>query len=134
MAMTKKEHIKYWVGAAEMDWNRAERCFKDKDYVFCLFCLHLSLEKIIKATWVEYNEKNIPPKIHNLVALIKMTPLEIQEKDMFFLGYMNKFQLEGRYPDYAGKIYKECTREYTKGMMRKAKQLKVWFLKDLQKI
>ncbi|MCY7411416.1 MAG: HEPN domain-containing protein [Chitinophagales bacterium] len=50
--MTKAEHINYWTKNADRDWQRAKNNFKLKDYVFCLFCLHMSLEKICKALWV----------------------------------------------------------------------------------
>ena len=91
--MTKEEHIAYWTGNAEKDWQRAERCFKDKDYVFSLFCVHLSLEKIIKALWVNDNELNFPPRIHNLVRLLEGTSVELKEEELIFLNDLNKFQL-----------------------------------------
>lgn len=54
--MTKEEHINYWITNSQKDWRRSKRCFTDKDYLFCLFCLHLSFEKIIKGLWVKYND------------------------------------------------------------------------------
>lgn len=94
--MTKKEHIDYWLTNAEMDWKRADRCFDNKDYVFSLFCLHLSLEKICKALWVKHNKTNYPPKIHNLVRIIENTGITLPDDDLVFLNDMNKFNLEGR--------------------------------------
>ena len=129
--MTKEEHIAYWTGNAEKDWQRAERCFKDKDYVFSLFCVHLSLEKIIKALWVNDNELNFPPRIHNLVRLLEGTSVELKEEELIFLNDLNKFQLEGRYPDYVGNIYNECTIDFTKTMIETAKTIKLCLLKKL---
>ena len=130
--MTKEEHINYWLTNADRDWQRAERCFKDRDYVFSLFCLHLSLEKIIKAIWVKYNEANFPPKIHHLVKLIKQSPVNLPEADLIFLNDMNKFQLEGRYPDYREKIYKLCNKNYTKNMFSDALKIKICLIEKLQ--
>jgi len=130
--MTKDEHISYWLTNAERDWQRAERCFNDSDYVFCLFCVHLSLEKICKAIWVKYNEPDYPPKIHNLVKLLERTPLNMSEDDLIFLNDMNKFQLEGRYPDYKEAIYKDCTLEFTRNIFDNAKQIKTCLTKKLQ--
>jgi HEPN domain-containing protein len=131
--MTKKEHIKYWLDIADMDLIRAERCFKDKDYVFCLFCLHMVLEKTIKALWVKCNDGNVPPKIHNLAKLLKNLPIDFDEDERAWLDDMNRFQLEGRYPDYVGKIHKRCTKEFTKEMMKTGNNIRQCLIKELQK-
>jgi HEPN domain-containing protein len=130
--MTKENHINYWLQIAELDMPRAERCFNDKDYVFCLFCLHMVLEKTIKGLWVKDNKANIPPKIHNLVTLIKQTQTVLNEDDMTFLRDMNKFQLEGRYSDYKLKIYKICTKEFTEEFVEKTKIIRKCLLEKLQ--
>ncbi|MCX6351830.1 MAG: HEPN domain-containing protein [Bacteroidetes bacterium] len=130
--MNKEEHIQYWLRTSAKDLQRANRCFEDADYVFCLFCLHLSLEKIIKALWVKNNAEDTPPKIHNLVKLVKGSDVELPEDDLIFLNDMNKFQLEGRYPDYLGMINKECTKEFTNTMLEKAEKIKTCLLKKLQ--
>jgi HEPN domain-containing protein len=130
--MTKNEHIEYWITNSELDWHRAIRCFDDNDFLFCLFCIHLSLEKVIKVIWVKDNPDNYPPKLHNLVRILEHTTINIEEKDLIFLNDLNRFQLEGRYPDYMGKIYKECTIEFTNNIIIKAKEVKACLLKNLQ--
>jgi HEPN domain-containing protein len=130
--LTKEEHINYWLTNAEKDWQRAERCFRDKDYLFCLFCIHLCMEKICKAHWVKHNQDNIPPKTHNLLLLIGATNLRFENDDLIFLNDLNKFQLEGRYPDYMGDIYKVCTKLYTYQIMEKAKEIKICLIEKLQ--
>jgi len=97
--------------------------------VFSLFCLHLALEKIIKAIWVKNNKENFPPKIHHLVRLLEETPVEMDDKDLIFLNDMNKFNIEGRYPDYRGNIYKVCAKSFTEGMFEKAKVIKLCLTK-----
>jgi HEPN domain-containing protein len=130
--MTKEEHITYWLTNAERDWIRMERCFRDKDYVFCLFCVHLSMEKICKALWLKDNEGSIPPKTHNLVVLIEATTIKLDKDDLLFLRELNKFQLEGRYPDYKDSIYKICNKIFTNEVLKKAKKLKLCLIEKLQ--
>ena len=93
--MTKDEHIAYWTTNAERDWERAERCFNDKDYVFCLFCLHLAMEKICKALWVKYKKSNYPAHIHNLEKLLIQAGVELEAEDRKLLVNLNRFNLEG---------------------------------------
>jgi len=124
--LTKEEHINYWIHTAANDLLRADRCYSDKDYVFSLFCLHLALAKTIKALWVQSNKDNFPPRIHNLVKLIGETSVKLDDTQLIFLNDLNRFQMEGRYPDYTGKLYKECTKEFTFNLMQYGKQLQKW--------
>jgi HEPN domain-containing protein len=130
--MTKQDHIDYWIKNSKRDWNRADICFNQKEYLFGLFCVHLSLEKICKAIWVKHHKSNFPPKIHHLVRIIETTPHKISEEDLAMLNDFNKFQLEGRYPDYQDRMYKICTKKYTEELMNEIKPIKKCLLKELQ--
>jgi HEPN domain-containing protein len=121
MKMTKAEHIEYWLKNSERDWKRAEYCFEQKDYVFCLFCLHLSMEKICKALWVQNNKSNIPPKIHDLVKLLKEAKVEETEENWLFL-----------YDYYMDKIYKIATKKSTSSIFEKCLKHKKELLSKLQ--
>ncbi len=71
-----------------------------------MFWSHLVLEKLLKAHWIKDNAGNHPPGIHNLLIIIDKTSQSFDENERLFLGKMNDFQLEGRYPDYITNIYK----------------------------
>ncbi len=88
--------------------------FKSKDYIHALFFSHLVLEKLCKAHWVKTNTANTPPKIHNLITLASQANLQLTVADVGFLGQMNQFQLEGRYPDYTSKLYHTFKRRTNK--------------------
>ena len=75
--MTKQQHIDYWMSSAEKDWEIIEYLLKGKKYVHALFFGHLYLEKSAKALWVKNNTENIPPKIHNIVKLLKESDIEL---------------------------------------------------------
>jgi HEPN domain-containing protein len=120
--MTKKDYIAYWISTSKKDWKVVNDLFKTKKYVYCLFFAHLVLEKLLKANWVKDNQSNHPPKIHNLVYLLKQTKLEIIEQDLDFLLMFNDFQLEGRYPDYQQKIFKLCNQKTTSTFLKSVKK------------
>ena len=130
--MTKEGYVEYWISNSKKDWKRAENCFRDKDYVFCLFCIHLSLEKICKALWVKNSKENVPPRIHNLERLLMEAKIKLAESDMVFMRDMNTFQIEGRYPDYLGKIYKTYNKKFTAEIFEKAKSMRKWLTGMLQ--
>jgi HEPN domain-containing protein len=127
----KIDHIKYWKTTAARDWKRVNLLFKNRDYVFALFCAHLTLEKLIKGHWVKNNEGNFPPKIHNLVRLAEHISLKFSEEETDFLRQMNTFQLEGRYPDYQQALNKTYKAAATKKIVEKSNQIRKCLLKKL---
>jgi HEPN domain-containing protein len=132
LPMTKQEYIKYWILTAEKDWNVVNSLFKDGNYLHCLFFAHLTLEKLLKANWIKDNQENIPLKTHSLVRLAQGTKLSFNEEEMVFLERMNDFQLEGRYPDYQFKIYQRCTKKFTKPVLEKVEEIRIFLIETLQ--
>lgn len=126
--MTKEEHIKYWVETATHDIVSSEAIYNSGRYDWCLFVGHLALEKILKALYVDRNENNIPPKIHNLVRLAELSNIELTEDQRFDLDKINDFNLQTRYPDYKLQFYQMCNAEYSKEQLAKIKELYTWFL------
>ena len=48
-----------------------------------------------------------------IVWLLDKSNIALEEEMTTFINEFNKFQLSGRYPDYANDIYKMCTNEFT---------------------
>ena len=124
--MTKEEHINYWRESAEHDLESAEVIFDSKRYDWCLFVGHLALEKILKAIFVERNDNNMPPKIHNLVRLAELSKIELTDNQKFLLDKINDFNIQARYPDYKLEFYQRCNEEYTNDYLSKIKEFYIW--------
>lgn len=122
--MTKQEHIDYWIKSATDDWEAVISLYETKRYTHCLFFAHLVLEKWCKAHWVKDNQENFPPRIHNLVKIVKSTNIKLSDEQMDFLRQFNDFQLEGRYPDYQFEIHKRCNASYTKQLLEQVNEIK----------
>ena len=125
--MTKEEHIKYWRESAQHDLKSAESIFNSGRYDWCLYVGHLALEKILKAIFVDKNDNNIPPKIHNLVRLAELSRIELNDDQKFFLDKVNDFNIQTRYPDYKLEFYMICDAEYAEENMSKIKEFYTWF-------
>lgn len=76
--MDKKKAIKYWLKSSKNDWQVAGHLFENKDYSYALFFGHLTIEKIIKALYVDRIE-NIPPFTHNLKQLAQKISLNLTD-------------------------------------------------------
>ena len=130
--MTKEQYIDYWIETAQNDWVTVEAMFSTQRYMHCLFWAHLVLEKLAKAIWVKTHQENIPPKVHNIVWLLNESNVDLGEEMTTFISEFNKFQISGRYPDYANVIYKMCTIEFTKEQLEKVKEVITCLHKMLQ--
>lgn len=123
--MSKNDHIDYWVYASEKDWERGIFMYEKNDFVFCLFCVHLCPEKLTKALWVKENpNNNYPPKTHDLKYILADTSYLPTAAQSLFIDNIQKYQIEGRYPDYKKLIYNYTTNQYTNDLIDQAKNLR----------
>ena len=125
--MTRQEHIKYWCESAQHDLEASESMLETGRYDWCLFVGHLALEKTIKAIFVDRNDNNMPPKLHNLVRLAELSAIELDDEQKFLLDKINDFNIQTRYPDYKLDFYKRCTKEYANEYFSRIKELYGWF-------
>ncbi len=130
--MDKNEHINYWIEQAADDWEAVDVLYRRKKYLQALFFAHLVIEKLCKACWVRDNKSNIPPRTHNLVYLMSQTQTDVPDELNELMLIVNRFQLEGRYPDYVNKIYRICNHDFTTRLLEQINTLRLWLLKNLQ--
>jgi HEPN domain-containing protein len=129
---TKEEHIDFWLIQAEDDWTAVNTLFKGRNYLQSLFFAHLVIEKICKALWIKYNDGNVPPRTHNLIHLLSTTPIKLDDDRSEFMLNLNRFQLEGRYPDYLAKMHNICNESFTADMIDKTNKLRLWLQEKVQ--
>ncbi len=128
MFMTKAEHIIYWKRQSIDDWETVDILCKGQKYLQALFWLHLSVEKLCKAVWIHSNEGNTPPRTHNLNRILTEAKINIPDNYGVLLIELNRFQLEGRYPDYVSDINKTTTNALVEEYIERVNPLKVWLI------
>ncbi|NCO56001.1 MAG: hypothetical protein COS14_01960 [Bacteroidetes bacterium CG02_land_8_20_14_3_00_31_25] len=129
---TKQEHIDYWISQVADDWDAVDALFVRQRYLQSLFFTHLTIEKICKAIWIKHNKTNFPPRVHNLLYLLSQTPVTLTEEQSEFMLSLNRFQMEGRYPDYWTQMCKICNEDFARKMIEQTNELKLWLIKKLQ--
>ena len=107
-----KELIGYWITNSKEKYKTMESLYADKRYFDCLYFGHMILEMALKALVVLKTEE-YAPKIHNLKYLAELAKLQLSEKDWEFLGEVNNFNMEARYPNEKLEFYKLCNKSYT---------------------
>ena len=124
--MEINEHIGYWLESADHDWETAKSLFRSEKYDWCLFIGHLVLEKILKAIYVQVHDNRLPPKVHNLVKLARLSKLDLSMEQEILLDEINDFNLEVRYPQYKSEFYKKCTREFSANYYQNISEMMIW--------
>ena len=129
--LSKEQHIKFWVKQAEDDWGAAEALLAADKYVQCLFWAHLVAEKYAKALWIQHNSENVPPKTHNIAFLISRTGINIPQDFMELMLMANRFNMEGRYPEYIQNMEITGNKDFAEENISKIKKLIVWLKGNL---
>ncbi|MDQ3845669.1 MAG: HEPN domain-containing protein [Bacteroidota bacterium] len=129
--LTKQEYINYWLQTARDSWDTAEYLYKGKKFPEALFLFCLAIEKWLKAHWVKDNVNNYPPRIHDLHSLYAETSLELEAEQLDFMDTVNRWNMEGRYPDYRFTLKKIATEEYMSRQLQKLNILKECLLEKI---
>jgi HEPN domain-containing protein len=128
--VTKEDRIKYWLESAKDDWKVAKHLFENGDYPYSLFFGHLTIEKILKAIYVDKLNES-PPYTHRLVHLSEKISLGLTEEQLELLETVTDFNMEARYPDEKFSFKKRCTRNFSKKYLRKIEDLRKWLTKRI---
>ena len=110
--MGKKIYIDFWLRTARDRWEAAIILMQNNKNVEALFMFSLSIEKLLKANWVNDNIDDIPPRIHDLQFIYSQTDLDIDSELIDFLDTINRWNIEGRYPDFKFSLHKLATKKY----------------------
>lgn len=129
--MTISEHINWWKDDALRGWDTAIFNMKGGQFVFSLFAFYLTIEKLLKAIWIKDNGAEYPPRTHDLTILYNQTDLDMPNGWYDYLGTINEWNIEGRYPDYKLKIYKRASAEYLVEHLIKLTELKDLLLQNI---
>ena len=130
--LSKEQHIEFWVNQAEDDWGAVDALMTSGKFIQSLFWAHLVTEKYAKAVWIKNNPENVPPRIHNIALLISKTPLTIPTEVGEIMLFTNKFNLEGRYPEYVQDMEVVNHRGFAEENIERIKILIQWLKENLQ--
>jgi len=125
--------VEHWTETADQDYRTAQILFEKERYAWCLFLVHLVLEKLLKALWAARRKEATPPRTHNLLRLAEMCQLGLSEEDKTILLEITEFNIEARYPETEGDFYKTCTKEFAERYLGIANQWREKLLEQLKR-
>lgn len=122
--------VNHWVATSEQYLDTMMVLFKAKSFSWALFLGHISIEKMLKALYVQKFEKHAP-FTHNLYRLAELVEIEISEEYADWLDEITTFNISARYDDYKKEFAKSCTETFTKDWIDKIDTLQSWIKKKL---
>jgi HEPN domain-containing protein len=130
--MEAYKHYQEWLKQAEYDLDTANAMFVAGRFIYCVFMLHLAIEKALKAIYVKNLQKQ-PPKVHALVYLTKSSNLEPPQIMKEFIENLDEVSVPTRYPNELDKILKDYGKERTQGIFNQTQEVIKWLKEQLNK-
>ncbi len=126
----KEKIVNHWIETSENDFQTMHMLHNSKSYSWALFLGHISVEKLLKAVYVNKFEKHAP-FTHNLYRLAEQIDLELTDEYADWLDEITSFNLNARYDDWKKEFHKLCTSEYTANWIEKITTLRIWIKEKL---
>ena len=114
--------VEEWMKQADYDIETAQSMFDTGRYIYTIFMCHLSIEKALKGLFTKVI-KEIPPKIHDLLYLIRRIDLELEENEKDIIIELNELSIPTRYPEELNKLIRIYKVEKTKNLLLKSKEV-----------
>ncbi len=125
-----KQPAKLWLKVANQDFKSAKLLFDHALYPHAIYYLAQSLEKILKASQIEFTEST-PDKTHQLEKIAKKTPFTFSEDQISLLVTLSRDYNRVRYPDVVQADY--GTKRKTQTIFNKGINLFIWIKKQLSR-
>jgi len=111
-----------WLKQSEYDLDTAESMYIAGRYLYTIFMCHLAIEKALKSLIVEQTDK-LPPKIHNLVQLMKQSKVRLTYDQVKFITRLSLAGVVTRYPEDLSRAINEYPRPVTQNYLNDAKDV-----------
>ena len=121
MALSPQE----WLRQAEYDMDTAQAMFDAGRYFYAVFMCHLSVEKALKGVFMERLHE-VPPKIHNLMSLLKRIGATPPENIGKFMVRLNEASVVTRYPDSLESVQRDFTAQTVPHILAATRETLAW--------
>ena len=117
--------VKHFIETSDDDFKTMLSLYDSKSFGWSLFLGHISVEKLLKAVYVNKYRKHAP-FLHNLYRLAELSNIDLTDEQSDWLDKVTSFNLNARYDDYKREFYSLCTPEFAKELIEKIKILREW--------
>lgn len=111
-----------WQAQAEYDLSVAELLYRQSVYRYCVFFCHLSLEKQLKAMFIERTGIQNPSRTHDLIDLAGDVGIDLPAEYYDFMLELSKQSVAARYPEDSVYRYDEELAASTLSQVREVQE------------
>lgn len=126
-----REEVGHWLKLALYDLETAEDMLQARRFPYVVFFCHLAVEKALKARIYERTGKT-PPKIHDLVALLKLSGLEPPSDIRDVVGRLAGVSTTVRYPSNLSCWLTTYTEDMARAYLEAARRTVEWIREHLK--
>jgi len=130
--MEEDKTVAYWIELSEYDFKVAEGMLKGGYYLYVGFMCHQSVEKMLKAIYVQ-RRKEVPPYIHKLDRLIELDDLQnaLSSDQLDLIDELTPLNVQARYPAHKEAIYKLVGETKAKEVLARTGKFLAWLKTQL---
>jgi hypothetical protein len=119
-----RKEVEQWWKQAKRDLETADHCIRSQDYYACAFFCHQSVEKGLKAFYIE-KKRASPGTTHSLIYLA--TEVDAPSRFYSFLRQLTPIFVTTRYPDAAyGLPYELYDEAIAREILEKSREVIQW--------
>jgi len=123
--------VENWLNSARYDLAAARDMLAAGRFVYTIFFSHLAVEKALKAKVQEETGKT-PPRVHDLIVLLKRAKLDPPPDLRDSLGKMAGTSTATRYPADLAEVVRSYPREVAEEHLRWAEEAVGWIAGQLK--
>ncbi|MBC7093834.1 HEPN domain-containing protein [Candidatus Bipolaricaulota bacterium] len=123
--------VENWLNSARYDLAAARDMLAAGRFVYTVFFAHLAVEKALKAR-VQEQTGRTPPRIHDLIVLLKRARLDPPSELRDFLGKLAGSSTATRYPADLEEVVRAYPREVAEAYLRQAEEAVEWIARQLK--
>jgi len=118
------ESARRWLDQAKYDLDTAKSLLEAGRFVYVLFCCQQAVEKALKSRIITVS-KRVPPRTHNLTALLKAAAVELDGAGTNFVRELSAYYMQTRYPDVV-ELPSEVARASAENVLERTEELLRW--------
>jgi HEPN domain-containing protein len=107
-----KAETREWIRVAEPDSKAARSLLEDGLCQGCVFFCQQSIEKLLKAIWIERHGADTHPRTHNLVRLASELRLVVSPEHEALLQELTDQVFASRYPEAGWEYNEDVARDF----------------------
>jgi HEPN domain-containing protein len=115
--------IAEWMDISDYDFETAEAVLKSGQYLYVVFMCQQGVEKLLKAVYCK-QLKEMPVRTHNLLYLLDKVTINETDINREFLGRLNQFYLESRYPGERASLARSLSKQTAQVYLEQAQEVR----------